>query len=88
MLLWNQLITVKLHDKKLHDESDVNRPKKLFVDIGEYIVPTVDISTQTKARPFYRAIGRIMSYCILHKELIANHVVVSFRSVVCPRRHD
>ena len=83
MKLWTELITVTV---KLHEDG---QPKKLFVDIGEYIVPTTDVRTQTKARSIYRAVGRIMSYCILHKELIANHVVVSNHCCLSSKRkHD
>lgn len=70
MQLWNQIILVTIQ------QSDGSE-RRIFEDCGEYIVPSVDVKVQARARPFYRAIGRIISYCILHQQLIANHVLVS-----------
>jgi hypothetical protein len=70
MQLWNQISQVTL---KQSDGSE----KKIFEDCGEFILPSINVRVQARARHIYCAIGRIIAYCILHKELIANHVLVS-----------
>lgn len=75
MQLWNQISQVTL---LLSDGSQI----RIFDDCGEFILPSRDVKIQAKARPLYRGIGRIISYCILHKHMIANHVLVSVQLVL------
>jgi hypothetical protein len=49
----------------------------IFEDYGECVVPTQDFRVHARARPYYQAIGRIIAYCLLNKQLVANHVLVS-----------
>ena len=74
MQLWNQLSTLTI----LFRQSDGTRiSKSIFEDCGEHIIPSRNVKVQFQARHLYRAIGRIISYCIIHQQLIANHVLVS-----------
>ena len=75
MQLWNQISQVTL---LLSDGSQI----RIFDDCGEFILPSRDVKIQAKSRPLYRGIGRIISYCILHKHMIANHVLVSVQLVL------
>jgi hypothetical protein len=71
MNLWSQIGNITLKDT---DGSDCY----IFEGFGEYVVPINNLTIQSKARFLYRAIGRIISYCILHEHcVIANHVMVS-----------
>lgn len=74
MQLWNQISTVTI----LFRQSDSTCiSKNIFEDCGEHIIPSRNVKIQFQARHLYRAIGRIISYCIIHQQLIANHVLVS-----------
>jgi hypothetical protein len=73
MQLWNQITTLQQCD---------GSQMRLFDDCGEFILPSRAKRIQPEVRNRYRAIGRLISYCILHKQLIANHVLVSASQVL------
>lgn len=76
--LWSQLSNVTV----LVQYNDGNScDKRIFQDFGECVVPTLDVKAQIRGLPYYKAIGRIIAYCILNEETIANHILVS--SIVC-----
>jgi hypothetical protein len=79
MNLWNQISTVCLWQ---------GSTVKIFQDFGEYVVPHIDSKTQEKGRCLYEAIGRIMAYCILHGQLIANNVLVRYLFWQATRRSN
>jgi hypothetical protein len=70
--VWSQM--GDLHVKEHGEE------KKLFHLMHHVLVPasneTID-NSKTAVKKMYRAFGRILAYCILHEEKIANHVMVN-----------
>jgi hypothetical protein len=68
MDLWSQIGTICI---PINDSN-----KTIFESCGSYVVPERNVAVQKNAQHLYRAIGRIMSYCILHEQQIANHMMV------------
>jgi hypothetical protein len=78
-----------LHTKDIKDDKNgdldiknvkvVDQGKRIFEVVNNMFIPThnVTIKCSDAASLFYRAFGRILGYCILHQEKIANHAMVS-----------
>jgi hypothetical protein len=85
-MIWSQIGELTVPVKVLFDGKPQSRDGKpqfreepLFREYGKFFVPAYNemVKDSETAKVFYRALGRIFAYCILHNEAIANHVMPS-----------